>query len=371
MKRRKVCLPPLLSNNVFFPSPDEFMKAIGISPSPRNKLKMFYQWLDIPSPLSNSSLDNLGNKGIKEVTFRRAIKPLHRKLYSKIGSVKQLRSHFDTKNIHYWDSGYFWMPIFEGIRIARGDSTHNNAFDFTPIETLIKIRHQQNQRLVNFIRKTHSPTKRNVRAYFKLMLPMTQLDSELYDEYFSFIEKVRKSKNVPSQPKESYFLVFWDFYLSFIAGIDHCIVNQFEQQKAFPNGLFSYLCEQKGNTFLDKLIYGLKQQTNKSYSELAECIPLSKIETDSGRSLKEAQVETLKSWRSGKQLPSYKKLYSFLERINPDVGSSGLQIVAFVCLGLERFVIQNTKTSSERNFARSIFASHYKKHFEEIGSHLN
>jgi hypothetical protein len=166
--------------------------------------------------------------------------------------------------------------------------------------------------------------------------------------------------------------VQYDFYLSLIAAIDHCLVKDWDLDKSHLQGLFGNLFDLDGKTYLAKFLVGAKKGVNKNYSELAKLIPLNKKETDSGRTVHEAQIETLKAWRNGKQVPSYSKLHTFIQALEPDFDMTNYQIMGCVCLSLDRLITRYVRDESSRQIVRSIFSSqYYKKHFENLGGHLD
>ncbi|MGR5372553.1 hypothetical protein [Photobacterium damselae] len=372
MKSNKISLKPIISGNLFFPQPDEVLNAIGISPTPRSKIKMIQQRLNAQTKLSDSSLDNLGKGGIKVRTLNRGLKPIHKKIFGMIGSIKSVYPSFPRTNVHIWDSGHSWMAAIAGFKLGYG-SSNGNFFDITPIETFLIERNQKNQKIVEFGTK-HPRNKKTLKAYYKIVLPMTQLDPSLHCEIFTFIDNYDKPNQISMQQQAiSVMLVQWDFYFSLLAAIDHCLIADWKLHKSHPQGLFGDLFDLEGKTFLDKFIRSLKLfTTNKTFRELAGDIPQNKKETDTGRILLDAKVETLKAWRSGKQLPSYRTLCKFIEQIYPDMDMSNYQIMGCVCLSIDRLVENSAKNDSEKRFMRSIFSSsRYKVHFEEMSGRLN
>ncbi|EJG1709467.1 hypothetical protein CDB79_RS02695 [Vibrio parahaemolyticus] len=370
MKSNKISLKPIISGNLFFPQPDEVLNAIGISPTPRNKIKMIQQWFNIQTKLSDSSLDNLGKGGIKERTLNRALKPIHKKIFGMIGSIKSAYPNLPKTKVHVWDSGHFWMSTIAGFKLGYGRS-NSSLRDITPIETFLTERNQQNQKLVEFGTK-HPPNKKTLKAYYKMVLPMTRLDPSLHSEIFTFIDNYDKSNQISMRQATCVMLAQWDFHLSLLAAIDHCLITDWKLHKSHPQGLFGNLFDLEGKTFLGKFIHGLKVGATKTFCELARYIPLNKKETNTGRSLLDAQIETLKAWRSGKQLPSYQTLCKFIERIYPDTDMSNYQIIGCVCLSIDRLVENLSKNDSDKLLMRSIFSSsYYKAHFEELSGRLN
>jgi hypothetical protein len=370
MKNHIVSIKPVLSGNIFFPQPDEVMKSIGISPTPRTKIKGLASLLNLQLKLSNSSLDNLGRKGIKEKTLIRLLKPIYKKLFRIHGSMKDTFKKVDNNNIHVWDSGFFWNIILEELKRGVNEGK-GKAFDLTPLDIFFKIRNIDNQKLGKYLKQNTSTDEVFLKGFYDIVLPMTLLEPELHHEVITITEQLDNPNDITAQQSICFMRVQYDFYLSLIAAIDHCLVKDWDLDKSHPKGLFGNIFDLDGKTYLAKLLLGFKKGTNKNYRELAKLIPLNKEETDSGRTLHEAQIETLKAWRSGKQIPSYSKLNTFIQALEPGFDMTNYQIMGCVCLSLDRLMTRYVRDDSSRQIAQSVFSSHYyKKHFEKLGGHL-
>ena len=346
----------------FLPHLNHFFEFFDGPTSPRKLIKIFEGYSGKSSLISDSSLDNLNNKGVSKktaeqvLTFFDELMPEH----MRDSWVDVLLDQTPKRPISVYETYFGWRNLIYSFKeSASGDI---GRFELV-FEFLVK-RCQQAENTYSraaSIRKTTGSRVKFVESHYKTVRRNTLLSDHdfqiLKKEMMKLAKNDKKGINdIAVKPALSFYL---DFYFQFIATCEVAFLLEWEDcSKGFKeevagswsNGYFSEIITEtidSNTTFFNKFLNVFKSAYNKD-SELAKFIPIEKLQGDGV--VKEdiatvkhnAQLGQLKDWRKGKNTPSFQKLNGFITGIcismNGDLHYiyDGYVLMGYMCLAMDK-----------------------------------
>ena len=389
---KKISLKPLRSYNPFFPSPDEFAEFMGANVSVRNKVKTFAPLMDIEVNIADRSLDNLGNTGVSLKTAS----TLAENVLTYLRRVNlRFPNLFKLRRLMAADVGIYWEQAIEGYRCSQDPTRNELELNLAYIENFIKTRQRDIQPQLDILRKHRgkksTPDFELIAELYSLVLPKTRLITLEQETVFNiFKEGLHHGKLVP-EDEAALLLFINDFNLSLLATVDHTLIDYYERylqeqricvssaSKWPSSGIIYDVFTQDGTTYFDRFISYLKWFSGKSYTELAEAVPVTRSgkekgeedleANDSGRQLIDIQKETLKDWRKGKTRPSIEKLNGFFSELKL-LNTFDLTLYGVIFLGIDKYIAKmvnadQSKPQKQELLEQVFSAEHYKRHYDK------
>jgi len=354
-----------------FKSPSFYLPAIGNTselldfPSTQKQLlDLFETAYETPLNISRTSKFEFFNKGVglrtvgKIIGWFKTLPLPFDQLATKRLMAKVIRSNKVGSNAGNWFSA---IKNFEaGFQNTSESKEHELGplFDFilhrcnTDIKFLTLIRQQ--------IKKDKIDTT-DVAGAWKLQQPLWSDNSKVPDSALQTFEQ--HAEKLAVQPKsltkqqtldiaESYCHLCLDFYLEAIThyeiGCRFYYGKDPEKQKKelgmITKAILAYATDDNIKTCFDGMLTELKEVTSElvnetSYRKLASFIEID--EEEPGESLEDKQYKQLKDWRNGRNLPSGKKLITFLQNLDEYIDTNSGFVTFLMCriaMGMDKLV---------------------------------
>lgn len=369
----KVKIKPLVTGNPFIKTPDEIASLFGLPVSIRSKLKFFGKLVGEDIPLSNRSLDNLSNKGVSENVVHRALEPLAKKIEEMIG-VSLDESLPDGTRESDVD-----ILLQSGLQVALHCFSQTLSEDdpartyFQPLELFVERRcrefQPQKEWLESYRNKgaTLEDATRNIADFYRPIMDKTMLSQQQVDEAIFVLKCLGEDerKSFDQSFKSSFIYFYQDFNLAFFAALDLCIFNfvlDGRDEKVEVRSVLIPVFEQKDKCYFGKFLSLIKEKSGLSNVGLSNSIAIETVDTKSGRTLGEAQLERLKEWKKGKNQPSYSMLSQFCSNLS-FYEALPMLFVASICLSIDRLVAKCT-LEDEKSIMREIYSvENYRRYY--------
>lgn len=388
MRNGKVRFRKLKTCNPFYPAPDDFFEFLGLKTSPRHKIKSFLNFtgIELKGLISDRSLDNLATSGVMPKTVSRIGWKLYRFILQK--KIPILRPR-DMSPIHWADTHIFWMQFITGLEHGQKIPEIDPLFhlDFSYIKAFLVQRNTHYQPQIDMLKK-YDKEKDTLNgdfilSFYQPVIPHTCLSDQEKKLLVEALKRYPDIDNLNPNMLEVLFLFLNDFYLSIFSVIDFTYIEYFKRYVkntnydlssnfSWPqNGYISEVMQQEGKCYFGRFMAFIKKKSGKSYHALATAIQVDfRGETENGRTLHEAQVDTLKDWRAGKTQPTITTLSTFFDNLNLNFGID-CAIYGKLFQSIDRYIYFHSSQFDEPENAKQLLESvfsekYYKRHYQKV-----
>ncbi|MCL9777552.1 hypothetical protein [Vibrio methylphosphonaticus] len=348
--------------NLFIPQPDEVNWSLGFNPTIRTSVNTISKLLDIPAPVSNSTLDNFHRIGVASTSAIKVYEFLFKQLDVPEPILKEVISRKPISSFDYtavWDLNvHIIQPIIEPI--------YPNSYLMKFLRDRVEV---EKSALQNTKKKT-TPHEKGIE-YIHHTLQNTQLTQAELEYLISLIPSLVELNSISDltyDDRKSLITYKLDFYLSLIAAIDVTIINKWLSEHGdkfeLPDcGIFGEIFRCEGKCHFEQFLRYIAAITEVKIGSLAVHIEIERNDTGQGVTLDEAKKNRLKEWRKGKTKPTFPTLLSFLENA-VTAGAYDFSIAGSLCIMLDRY----KAGLNDSCWGELINIDYYVKHYE---FHLN
>jgi len=352
------------SPSFYLPTLFRVGEIFGLLSTHKQLLNLIEKNHDVSLDISRNSKYELFNNGVSFGTIRKLIE------WSKslpINLQPFLDRRFMVKMIHSFKAGSNageWLAYMLGNEVGENNSNLNTEPSLAPLIAFIKHRCDTEVRLkLDAIQQVKEGKRKDTDLGAWQHMQLLFMDSPCYSEsIFENIEPIlsldTKLKTLTKKQElafiESYCHLHFDFYLEVITNLDigfklPCYYENvnFDELDMLNKAINAFATDDDIKSCFHGLLreleeYAFQHDDKKGCRKLSRFIDIEEAQSGNyGESLTDKQYNQLKDWRRGKNLPSDKKLITFLQNFDDYIDFDIADFTFITCrivMGVDKLV---------------------------------